>query len=198
MSPVMQGANNICFSIWLTCLSYYIVNSSDAEDGIFWIWGSIPCLLMPWLLKSPEHQQAWYWLCRTNNTYHCFRVDFIYLGQAKSKIWFKMQIHLLWSLKWFSMLRVNIFSVTFMNFLTPQRPNTIRWLYESLGQIKSNKLYKCCVMLSSCQLKKKHYGVLFYHWQHSEKWKWKFPAQCNKVNYFTRYKLLHHTCEFTA
>ena len=22
--------------------------------------GSVPCLLMPWLLKSPEHQQAWY------------------------------------------------------------------------------------------------------------------------------------------
>ena len=35
-----------------------IFNSSDAGDGMFWLWGSIPCLLMPWLLKSPEHQQA--------------------------------------------------------------------------------------------------------------------------------------------
>ena len=54
------------------------------------------CLLMPWLLKSPEHQQAWYmyWLCRTDNM-HCYSgVNFIYLGQAKSKIWFKMWIHI--------------------------------------------------------------------------------------------------------
>ena len=29
------------------------VNSSDAGDRIFRLWGSIPCLLMPWLLKSP-------------------------------------------------------------------------------------------------------------------------------------------------
>ena len=42
--------------IWavLTLIFY----SSDAGDGMFWLWGSIPCLLMPWLLKSPEHQQA--------------------------------------------------------------------------------------------------------------------------------------------
>ena len=45
--------------------------------------GSIPCLLMPWLLKSPEHQQAWYWLCRTHGMYWCYTVNFIYLGQAK-------------------------------------------------------------------------------------------------------------------
>ena len=43
------------------------VNSSDAGDGMqawYWppkpeyYWGSIPCLMMPWLQKSPEHQQA--------------------------------------------------------------------------------------------------------------------------------------------
>ena len=44
-------------------------------------WGSISCLLMPWLLKSPEHQQAWYWLCRTDNRYCCAGVDFIYLDR---------------------------------------------------------------------------------------------------------------------
>ena len=32
------------------------------------VWVSIPCLLMHWLLKSPVYQQAWYWLCRTDNT----------------------------------------------------------------------------------------------------------------------------------
>ena len=58
-------------------------------------WGSIPCLLMPWLLKSPGHQQAVYWLCRTDDMYCCSRVNFIYLGQAKSKIQFKMWIYLL-------------------------------------------------------------------------------------------------------
>ena len=42
------------------------LNSSDARDGIFWLIWSMPCLLMPWLLKSPVHQQAWYWLCRTD------------------------------------------------------------------------------------------------------------------------------------
>ena len=73
-------------------------------DGIFWLWESIPCLLMFWLLKSSEHQQAWYWLCGTDNMYWCFRVNFIDLGQAKSKIQFKMWIYLLKSLKQFSMM----------------------------------------------------------------------------------------------
>ena len=48
-------------------------NSSNAGDRIFWFWGSIPCLLMPWRLKSPGHQQAWYWLCRTNNMLMLFQ-----------------------------------------------------------------------------------------------------------------------------
>ena len=37
-----------------------------AGDGIFWLWESIPCLLMTWILTSPEHQQTWYSLCETN------------------------------------------------------------------------------------------------------------------------------------
>ena len=37
----------------------------------------------------------------------CLSVNFIYLGQAKSKIWFKIWIYLLWSLKQFSMFGVN-------------------------------------------------------------------------------------------
>ena len=72
-------------------------NSSDAGNGNVWLWGSIPGLLMLWLLKSPEHRQAWYWLCRTDGIYCCSKVNFIYLGWAKSRIWFKMWIHLLWS-----------------------------------------------------------------------------------------------------
>ena len=41
-----------------------------------WRWNiqalrSIPCMLMHWLLKSPVHQQAWYWLCRTDYMFCC-------------------------------------------------------------------------------------------------------------------------------
>ena len=71
-----------------------ILNSSDAADGIFQLWGSIPCLLMRWLLKSPGHQQTWYWLCKTDNMCCCSRVNFVCLGQAKSKIRFKMCLYL--------------------------------------------------------------------------------------------------------
>ena len=42
----------------------FVVNSFDASDGIFWLWASVSCLLMPWFPKSPDHQQAWYWLYR--------------------------------------------------------------------------------------------------------------------------------------
>ena len=65
------------------------------KELIFGLWGSIPCMLMPWLLKLPEHQQVWYWLCSTDNIYCCPRVNFTYLGRAKSKIWLKMWMYLL-------------------------------------------------------------------------------------------------------
>ena len=81
------------------------VNSSDAGDRIFQLWRSIPCLLMYWILRLPEHQQAW--LCRTDNVYCCSRVDFIYLGQAQSEILFKMWIYIF--CKQISMLIVNVF-----------------------------------------------------------------------------------------
>ena len=58
-------------------------------------WMPIPCLLMPCLLKSPEHQQTWCWQCKTNNIYRCSKVNFIYLVRAKSKIWFEMWIYVL-------------------------------------------------------------------------------------------------------
>ena len=48
-----------------TCLPFqhqmrHLCVRPDAGDRIFRFWGSIPCLLMPWLLKSPVHQQTWY------------------------------------------------------------------------------------------------------------------------------------------
>ena len=62
---------------------------------------------MHWLTKSPEHQQAWYWLCSTNNMCCYSRINFIYLSQTKSKIWSKMQIYILYFFKQLSMVRVN-------------------------------------------------------------------------------------------
>ena len=69
---------------------------------LFWCWrwnipalGSIPCLLMLWLLKSTEHQQAWYRLCRTDNMYGCSRPYFIYSGQDKSNIQLQMLLYVL-------------------------------------------------------------------------------------------------------
>ena len=51
-------------------------------------------LIISEVLKLPEQQQAWYWLHMTGNMCCCSRVNFIYLGQAKFKIWFKMWIYL--------------------------------------------------------------------------------------------------------
>ena len=71
---------------------------------------SVPCLLMHWLLKSSKYQQPWYWLCRTDNRYCCSRINSISLGQAKSKISFKIWIYLLWFFKtiWTALLRVRV------------------------------------------------------------------------------------------
>ena len=72
------------------CRRVFWVNTGAVD----WYFGSIPCLLMPWLLKSPDHQQALYWLSRTDNTYCCSRVNFLHLGKTNSKIRFKMWIYL--------------------------------------------------------------------------------------------------------
>ena len=36
---------------------------------------------MPWLLKSPEQHQTWYWLCKTDNYHRCPIVNFNCLGR---------------------------------------------------------------------------------------------------------------------
>ena len=59
-----------------------LLNSSDTREEIFHLIWSVPCLLMPWLQKSPEHQQAWYWLCRTDSVYCCFRVNYTPLQRS--------------------------------------------------------------------------------------------------------------------
>ena len=48
------------------CKTFFIqsFNTCDAENRIFRLPGSIPYLLMPWVLKSPEHQPAWSFFSR--------------------------------------------------------------------------------------------------------------------------------------
>ena len=83
-----QELHNVCTIVGSTVESY------DAGDEIFRLWESIPCLLMFWLLTSAEHQQAWRWLCRTNNLYFGSRVNLIYLCSDKTTIQLKMSIYL--------------------------------------------------------------------------------------------------------
>ena len=73
------------------------VSSSDVADGIFQlIWSSPSCLLIPWLLKSAGHQQAWY-----KQVGMCKCIDaqlWIWSSSVehstKSKIWCEMWIQL--------------------------------------------------------------------------------------------------------
>ena len=77
---------------WLTYIRVMPFGHTDLEMEYSGFGVSISCLLMPWLLKLPEHQQAWYWLCRWYKMYCYPRINFIYYGQAKSKIRFKLWI----------------------------------------------------------------------------------------------------------
>ena len=47
-----HGFNSVAPGRWCSDL-----NSFDAGEGIFWLWGSVTWLLMPWLLKSLEHSR---------------------------------------------------------------------------------------------------------------------------------------------
>ena len=63
-----------------------VINSSDAR--------SLQCLLMPWLINSPGHQQARYWLYKISNMYGCSFVKLVFLCWTKSKIWYEMWMYL--------------------------------------------------------------------------------------------------------
>ena len=69
---------------------HWKLNSSGAGDGIFRLWWSIPCLLVPWWLKSPGHQQAWYWQFRIGNMQGCSVVNLVFFCWTKFKIWYEM------------------------------------------------------------------------------------------------------------
>ena len=39
-------------------VEFNVIDATSTGDGIFRLWKSIPCLLMHWLLNSPERQQV--------------------------------------------------------------------------------------------------------------------------------------------
>ena len=45
-------------------------HQDQAEPRLFWTTGSIPWLLMPWLLASPGHQQPWHWQSEIGRSDH--------------------------------------------------------------------------------------------------------------------------------
>ena len=78
-----------CWTRWDTPAD---LNSSDAGDGIFWLLG---VNTMPADTLAPKVTRASAGMVLA--LYFCFRVNFVYLGQAKSKIWFEMGMYRLWS-----------------------------------------------------------------------------------------------------
>ena len=55
--------------------------------------GSIPWLLMPWLLVSPGHQQPWHWWCRINESLPSIRKDFSHLHLLSVEKWQKIMTY---------------------------------------------------------------------------------------------------------
>ena len=68
LGPIIQLCYKASYSTHVHVLTLLILETE------YFSW--IPCLLMPWLLKLPEHQQAWYWLCGTVNMYCCSRHNY--------------------------------------------------------------------------------------------------------------------------
>ena len=64
------------------------LKSSHVRDGIFRLIWSITCWLIPWLLKAPGHQQAWYWQ-RIGYRYRIFHCEsgLLLLNKIQGMIW---------------------------------------------------------------------------------------------------------------
>ena len=83
-------------------------NPSHTGNGYFIQTGSIPCLLMTWLMMSPGHQQTWYWLHNISSILSYTRVNFTNIDYFNDENWYKMQFDICIPSKQFSMKRVNI------------------------------------------------------------------------------------------
>ena len=66
------------------------VNSAGAESRTLGTGKSISWLLMTWLLASPCHQQAWYWMCKIKRSMSSMRDYFNYLCHLSIVKWSKI------------------------------------------------------------------------------------------------------------
>ena len=93
-----------------------VVNAFLVWNGIFLFTKSIySCLLMPWLLTSPGHQQSWYWLCKLPTAaviIHSFQI----LRTLGSQ-W----MVLAWKIYWYRpyLLKLNNYSLIFSQLIGP-------------------------------------------------------------------------------
>ena len=65
--------------LWLPKLQWKTLTLNVRGPSYLCLTRSISWLLMPWLLRSPGHQQPWYWLCRICRSWSYLRKDFKYL-----------------------------------------------------------------------------------------------------------------------
>ena len=63
---------------------------------------TIPCLLIPWLLTSPGHQQPWHWLHKLTMFLPSLKINFNSMQHVNFDEWYKLQIHIYVQLKYLS------------------------------------------------------------------------------------------------
>ena len=90
----------------------------------------IPCLLMPWLLKSPGHQQTWYWPNKMEYSISIseeftFKIHILFLLERGILLWLKINI---WSFN--SYLLKKIFGT--------QQFHNIKWYVNFMGFVNQS------------------------------------------------------------
>ena len=70
----------------------YVLTLNVRGPSYLGLTSSISWLLVPWLLRSPGHQQPWYWLivCRIGRFLSYLTKDFNYLRHINVEEWHKM------------------------------------------------------------------------------------------------------------
>ena len=85
----------------------------------------ISWLLMPWLLKSPGHQQQWYWLYRICRSFSYLRNDFKCLCQINVEEW--RNVNVCSCSLWKNLARKGLnFMVLKLEY--PRRTRSLSWL----------------------------------------------------------------------
>ena len=106
---LLNRIQNVCISFNnFNYILWYTLSLTRTMWGLSYLslTRRISCLLMPWLLALPGHQQPWYWLCKISKSWSYTGKDFNYLWHVSVEEWHKMWIHVYVSFQQFSMLRV--------------------------------------------------------------------------------------------